>query len=426
MSKTRKEDAGLDPQTEVPPKERPKIRAELIEELMAAAGGPGGLTGPDGLLSQLTSALVNRALDAELSDHLGYESGEEVPEEQSNRRNGKRVKTVRTKQGHLKIEVPRDREGSFEPKLVGKYKRDFDGFDDQILSMYGRGLTTRDIKNHLQEIYGVEVSPELVSRVTDAVIDELREWQTRPLESIYAVVYIDALVVKIRDQGRVENKAVHVVVGVDREGARDVLGLWIARTEGAKYWSTVLADLKHRGVEDILILCADGLAGIQAAVEANFPKTIFQTCIVHMVRASTRYVSYKDLRGLCRDLRTIYGAANEEGAIEALGGVEKKWGEQYPEAIRPWRTRREEWTPFLAFPAELRRMVYTTNAIEALNRILRKVLKTRGALPTEEAALKLLYLAIANAKKTWGRQATNWSVVRRQLALHFDQRFTHP
>ena len=409
---------------QVPRDEKPtqRIPKELIDQLFSVAGGPQGLTGPDGLLKQLTSALVNRALEAEMSNHLGYENGEEPPDDQPNRRNGRRIKKVRTDRGHIDVEVPRDRDGSFEPKLIAKHQRSFDGFDDKILSMYARGMSTRDIERHLLELYGVNVSPDLVSRVTDAVVDELKEWQSRPLDAVYPIVYIDALVVKIRDQGKVENKAVHIVVGVDLDGHRDVLGLWVERTEGAKFWSSVLTDLKHRGVDDILILCADGLTGLPAAVEANFPKTIFQTCIVHLIRASTRYVSYKDLRPLCQDLRSVYTASNAEQAAAALDAVEEKWGKQYPHAMRAWRTRFAEWSPFLAFPLELRHAVYTTNTIEALNRILRKTLKTRGPLPTDDAALKLLFLAIRNAKETWGRGHRDWLTARRQLAVHFEDR----
>ncbi|MGA9525193.1 MAG: IS256 family transposase [Myxococcaceae bacterium] len=403
-------------------KPTPRIPRELIDRLFSVAGGPQGLTGPEGLLKQLTSALVNRALEAEMSDHLGYENGEEAPDDQPNRRNGRRIKKVRTDRGHIDVEVPRDRDGSFEPKLIAKHQRSFDGFDDKILSMYARGMSTRDIERHLLELYGVNVSPDLVSRVTDAVVDELKEWQSRPLDAVYPIVYIDALVVKIRDQGKVENKAVHIVVGVDLDGHRDVLGLWVERTEGARFWSSVLTDLKHRGVDDILILCADGLTGLPAAVEANFPKTIFQTCIVHLIRASTRYVSYKDLRPLCQDLRSVYTASNAEQAAAALDAVEEKWGKQYPHAMKAWRTRFAEWSPFLAFPLELRHAVYTTNTIEALNRILRKTLKTRGPLPTDDAALKLLFLAIRNAKETWGRGHRDWLTARRQLAVHFEDR----
>jgi putative transposase len=400
----------------------PALRPELLEELLAVAGGPAGLTGKDGLLKQLTSALVNRALDAEMSEHLGYESREAAPEEQPNRRNGHRAKKVRSDRGELEIHVPRDREGSFEPKLVGKYERHFDGFDDKILSMYARGMSTRDIRAHLNELYGVDVSPDLISRVTDAVVDELKEWQSRALDAVYPIVYIDALVVKVRDQGKVENKAVHIVVGVDLDGERDVLGLWIARTEGAKFWSSVLTDLRQRGVEDVLILCADGLTGLPAAVEAVFPEAIFQTCIVHLIRASTRYVSYRDLRALCQDLRAVYTAANVEEAEAALDAAESKWGPKYGHAFKAWRTRTVEWQPFLQFPAELRRAIYTTNTIEALNRILRKTMKTRGPLPTDEAALKLLYLAIRNAKATWGRGHRDWLTARLQLNIHFEGR----
>ena len=403
-------------------KPQKRIPKDLIDQLFTAAGGPEGLTGPEGLLKELTAALVNRALDAEMSHHLGYERGDEPADDQPNRRNGLRTKRVRTDRGELDVEVPRDRNGTFEPKLIAKHQRSFDGFDDKILSMYARGMSTRDIQRHLHELYGVDVSPDLISRVTDAVVEELKEWQSRALDAVYAIVYIDALVVKIRDQGKVENKAVHIVVGVDLDGERDVLGLWVERTEGAKFWSSVLTDLRTRGVEDILILCADGLTGLPKAVEAVFPKTIFQTCVVHLIRASTRYVSYRDLRGLCKDLRAIYTAANVDDAVSALDEVEAKWGKQYPQMVRSWRDRFAEWSPFLTFPPELRRAVYTTNTIEALNRILRKTLKTRGPLPTDEAALKLIYLAIKNAKETWGRGHREWRTPRRQLAVHFDGR----
>jgi len=399
-----------------------ELPKELIDQLLAAAGGGAGLTGPDGLLKKLTAALVNRALDAEMSEHLGYDSGERPPPEQGNRRNGRRTKQLRTERGGIAVEVPRDRAGTFEPRLVGKHQRSFDGFDDKILSLYARGMTTRDIQRHLEELYGVDVSPDLISRVTDAVLDELNEWQSRPLESVYPIVYIDALVVKIRDQGKVENKAVHIAVGVDEDGTRDVLGLWLERTEGARFGSSILAKLRHRGVDDILVLCADGLSGLPEAVEANFPKTIFQTCIVHLIRSSTRYVSYKDLKPVCADLRAVYTAANADEVVRALSQVEERWGARYAHVTRAWRSRMDEWTPFLAFPVELRRAIYTTNTIEALNRILRKSLKTRGPLPTDEAALKLLYLAVRNAKATWGRAHRDWLTARMQLAIHFEGR----
>jgi putative transposase len=407
---------------EQPAKSAPALRPELLEELLAVAGGPQGLTGKDGLLKQLTAALVNKALEAEMSEHLGYEARDEPPDEQTNRRNGHRTKKVRSDHGVLDVDVPRDREGSFEPRLVGKHQRAFDGFDDKILSMYARGMSVRDIRAHLHELYGVDVSPDLISRVTDAVVEELSEWQARDLDAVYPVVYIDALVVKVRDQGKVENKAVHIVVGVDVDGARDVLGLWLERTEGAKFWSSVLTDLRQRGVEDVLILCADGLTGLPAAVEAVFPGAIFQTCIVHLIRASTRYVSYRDLRPICQDLKSVYTSANVQQAEEALAVAEAKWGPKYGHVFKPWRARTTEWQPFLQFPPELRRAIYTTNTIEALNRMLRKTLKTRGPLPTDEAALKLLYLAIRNAKATWGRGHRDWLTARLQLNIHFEGR----
>jgi transposase-like protein len=402
----------------------PEIPNELIDQLLASAGGPEGVKGPNGLLRKLTAAIVNRALNAEMTEHLGYKAGEAPPPVQENRRNGRRTKQVRTDRGEIEVDVPRDRAGTFEPKLIGKHQRSFDGFDDKVLSMYARGMSTRDIQRHLQELYGVDVSPDLISRVTDAVVDELTEWQNRPLEPVYPVVYIDALVVKIRDQGKVDNKAIHIAVGVTMDGERDVLGMWVERTEGAKFWSSVLAELKQRGVDDILILCADGLTGLPEAVEANFPKAIFQTCIVHLIRSSTRYVGYKDLKPVCADLRAIYTAATVEQAKLELDRLEEKWGPRYQHVTKAWRSRWAEWTPFLAFPAELRKAIYTTNTIEALNRILRKVLKTRGPLPTDEAALKLLFLAIRNAKATWGRGHRDWLTARMQLAIHFEDRLS--
>lgn len=402
----------------------PPLPIDLLDELIAAAGGPGKLTGSDGLLKRLTAALVSRALNAEMSEHLGYAEGEEPPPDQGNRRNGHRQKTLRTDRGPVVVEVPRDREGSFEPKLVPKHQRSFNGFDDQILSMYSRGMSTRDIQRHLQDIYGVEVSPDLVTRVTDDVVDELTTWRSRPLEKLYPIVYLDALVTKIRDKGKVENKSIYVVVGVDLDGRKDVLGLWLQHTEGAKFWLSILTELQSRGVEDILVLCADGLTGMAEAVAATFPKTIFQTCIVHLIRASTRYVPQKDLRAVCADMRAMYTAPTVDAAKAALSALDAKWGARFPHAVKSWRDRLDEWTPFLDFPLELRRVIYTTNAIEALNRQLRKALKTRGPLPTDDAALKLVYLAIRNAQARWGRGARDWGAARAQLVILFEERFS--
>jgi putative transposase len=377
---------------------------------------------PEGLLRELTRSLVNCAMEAEFSHHLGYAQGELPSQEEGNRRNGKSDKTVRTGHGPIQIEIPRDREGSFEPKLIPKHSRQFSGFDDKIVSMYARGMTMREIVAHLQEIYGVQVSPDLISRVTDAVVEELQLWQSRPLESVYLVVYLDALVLKIRDKSGVRNKSVHVVVGVLPDGSKDVLGLWIQPTEGAKFWLTILSELRQRGVQDVLILCADGLTGLSDAAEAAFPNTIFQTCIVHMIRSSTRFVPWKERKAVCADLKAVYTADSVETAEAALGAFEETWGARFPMVAKAWRARWDEVTPFLAFPPEIRRVIYTTNAIEALNRQLRKVLKTRGHMPNEQAALKLLYLAIRNVKKKWGAQNRNWNAALLQFAIYFEGR----
>ena len=406
----------------VKPRSKKSRADELLDELLEEYGGSPGVTGPDGLLKELTRAVVNRAMNAELTHHLGYESGQTPPSEQRNRRNGKGAKTVRTDQGPLEIDVPRDRDGTFEPQLVPKHQRHFDGFDDKILSMYARGMTTREIRAHLEEIYGVAVSPDLISRVTDAVVDELTAWQGRPLERVYLVAYLDALVIKVRDKSGVQNKSVYIVVGVKPDGSKDVLGLWMQATEGAKFWLTILTELRQRGVEDILVLCADGLTGMPEAVEAAFPQAIFQTCIVHMVRSSTRFVPWKDRKAVCADLRTVYNADSVDSAEAALDAFENKWGSRFPMIAPAWRRRWDEVTPFLAFPAEIRRAIYTTNAIEALNRQLRKVLKTRGHMPNDKAALKLLYLAVRNAQKNWGGRDRRWNTALLQFAIHFEGR----
>ena len=398
------------------------FREEVLDELLAGYSNPEDMIGPDGLLKQLTKALVERAMGAELSHHLGYERGEEAPEGQPNRRNGTSAKTIRTEQGEFPIEVPRDREGTFEPQLIPKHERDFNGFDDKILSMYARGMSVREIRSHLEEIYGVTVSPDLISRVTDAVVSELHAWQNRPLEELYLVVYLDALVVKVRDKGVVQNKSVYIAVGVGLDGAKDVLGMWIERNEGAKFWGAILGELRNRGVQDILVLCADGLTGLPKAVEAVFPQTVFQTCVVHMIRSSTRYVSWKDRKAVCADLRKIYTAETRDAAEFALEEFDERWRKHYPTVAPAWRNRWEEITPFLDFPPEIRKAIYTTNAIEALNRQLRKAVKTRGSLPSDDAVLKLLFLALRNAKKVWGRPFPQWNRCLAQFAIYFEGR----
>jgi putative transposase len=400
----------------------PAIPDEIVDQLLAGYRKPEDLLGPGGLIKQLVGRLVTRAMSAEMSHHLGYEHGQDPPDGQGNRRNGRSSKTLRTDSGPIEIEVPRDRQGSFEPQIVGKHERHFDGFDDKIVSMYSRGMSVRDIRAHLQEIYAVDVSPELISRVTDAVVDELRTWQARPLDATYLVVYLDALMVKIRDKGVVRNKAVYSVVGLNADGRKEVLGLWIQNTEGAKFWLSILTELRQRGVQDIFIICADGLTGMPDAVEAAFPQAIFQTCIVHMVRSSTRFVPWKDRRAVCGDLRAIYTAASVDDASDALDAFEVKWGKRFPMVVSAWRNRWAEITPFLAFPEEIRQVIYTTNAIEALNRQIRKALKTRGALPDDDAAMKLIFLAIRNASATWGGRTRFWVQGLLQFAIHFKTR----
>lgn len=406
-------------------KKRPQMNPETLkalDTLLAGYSGPEDFFGPDGLLKQLVAGVMNRALETELTAHLGYEKGQEIPEGQTNRRNGHGVKTLRGELGAVETAVPRDREGTFAPRLVEKHERSLKGFDQKILAMYARGMSTRDIQAHIEEIYGIEVSPQFISDVTEAVGDEVRAWQTRALEPVYLAVYLDALVVKIRDKGMVANKSIHMAVGVQPDGTKDVLGIWTAATEGAKFWLSVLSELKQRGVQDILVICADGLKGLPEAVEASFPAAVFQTCIVHMVRSSVRFVPWKDRKAVCADLRAIYGAIDEEAALEALDAFDSKWGKRYPMVVKSWRERWAELSPFLAFPAELRKAIYTTNAIEALNRQVRKVIKTKGAFPTEDAALKLIYLAIRNAEKTWGNRTRDWGSALSQFAILFGDR----
>ena len=399
------------------------IPQDLLSKMLEAYDGPGDLrSDPQTLIRDLTAALINRAMESEMEHHLGYERGEEPPGTQSNRRNGKGKKRLRTGQGEVQIEVPRDRDGSFEPQLVPKHQRTFAGFDDKIIAMYARGMTVRDIREQLEELYDVDVSPDLISRVTDGVLDELRVWQSRPLEPVYCIVYLDALVVKIRTKAGVRNRAIYIAVGVPTDGTRQVLGLWIQDTEGAAFWTSILEELRQRGVEDVLVLCSDGLAGMSEACEAIFPRAVFQTCIVHVVRSSTRFVAWKDRKAVCADLRPIYTAVNAEEAEAALEAFEEKWDSQYPTVARSWRNRWDDIIPFLSYPAKIRRAIYTTNAIEALNRKLRKALKTRGHLPSDQAALKLLFLVLTHERKGAVRRTRTWNQALNQFAIYFEGR----
>lgn len=398
------------------------IKPEVLDELLAGVSSPEELLGDAGLFRQLKKALMERALGAELTHHLGYEKGDPAGRGSGNSRNGHSAKTVLTDDGELDLSVPRDRAGTFEPRLVPKGERRLDGFDDRIISLYGRGLTVREIQGHLQELYGVEVSPDLISRVTDAVIEEVREWQNRPLDPVYPVVFFDALRVKIRDEGLVKNKAVYVALALDTEGHKHVLGLWIEQSEGAKFWLKVMNELRNRGVGDILIAVVDGLKGFPEAIGAAFPETIVQTCIVHLIRSSLAFVSWKDRKVIMPDLKAIYRAETAEAALVRLGEFEALWGPRYPAIGQAWRRAWEHVVPLFAFPPAIRKMIYTTNAVESLHRSLRKIIKTRGSFPTDEAATKLLYLAIQNAGVHW-RRPVEWTAAMSQFAILFGDRF---
>lgn len=378
-----------------------EIRKEVLDELIKDYKKPEDLIGETGLLKQLTKALLERALGAELTEHLGYEKHDPAGYHSGNSRNGATPKTVKGEFGEIVVETPRDRNGSFEPQILAKHQTRFDGFDDKILSMYARGMSTREIQGHLQQMYGVEVSPTLISTVTDAVMDEVKTWQNRPLEPIYGLMFLDALYVKMRHEGRVENRAVYVSIGVDLEGRKDVLGLWTSNNEGAKFWLGVLTELKNRGVKDVLIACIDGLKGFPQAVEAVFPEARVQTCIVHLVRASLNYVNWKERKRVAADLKAIYRASTERQAAQELTEFIAKWGDRYQAIGRLWKDNWDRVIPFFEFPEEVRRVMYTTNAVESLHMSLRKIIKTRGSFPSEEAALKLLYLALRNVSAKW-------------------------
>jgi putative transposase len=398
------------------------IDKEVLDKLLTNYQKPEDIVGENGLLKQLTKALVERAMEAELTTHLGYEKHDPVGYGSGNSRNGKSNKRLKGDFGEVEIEVPRDREASFEPRIVPKGETRFAGFDEKILSLYARGLSTREIQGHLQEIYGVEVSPTLISNVTDAVLEEVRAWQSRPLDPLYPIVYLDALVVKMRDNGQVGNRAVYVAIGITIEGHKEVLGLWTSAHEGAKFWLQVLTELKNRGLQDIFITCVDGLKGFPQSIEAAYPKTTVQLCIVHMVRASLNYVNWQDRKRVAADLKTIYRATSTEEAAQELARFAATWDKKYPTIAALWRRHWEQITPFFAFPAEVRKVVYTTNAVESLNMTLRKVIKTRGSFPNEESALKLLYLALRNVSKKW-HTIQGWKEALNRFAILWPDRF---
>jgi putative transposase len=405
------------------------IGAEQAEALIAQAREHGvELLGEQGLLRQMTKAVLERALAEELTGHLGYEIGDPAGQGSGNSRNGYSPKTLLTEAGSIDLEVPRDRNGTHQPQIVRKGQRRMDGIDKIVIGLYAHGMTVRDIQDHLAEIYDIDVSPDLISKITDAVIEEVREWQARPLEPIWPVIFLDAIICKVRDAGTVKNKAAHLAVGVDLDGKKEVLGIWVEHTEGAKFWLRVMNDLKARGIEDVLIVVCDGLVGLPAAVEAVWPQTVVQTCIVHLTRASLRWVNYKDRKRVAAQLRQIYAAPTEQAARDALDTwTDSDVGRKYPAIKRQWEAAWQQVIPFFAFPPEVRTVIYTTNMIESINYRLRKVTKTRGHFPTDEALVKLLYLACRDMGRTHragqgGRSSYNWKAALNQFDLMFPGR----
>jgi putative transposase len=423
MKPKRRPQEGAEP-VEQPREEVVDRLAELLPEgaLDDAVRGlkPEELSGPGGLLSQLAGRVVEAALEAEMTEHLGHPP-RGVPQG-PNVRNGQTAKTVQTDLGPVEVKTPRDRQGSFEPQILPKRQTRLAGLDDKILGLYAGGMTVRDISAHLSELYGTEIGRDTISRVTDAVLEDVAAWRTRPLEAVYPIVYFDALRVKVREDRSVKNLACYLALGVDCDGEREVLGIWWQETEGSKFWLAVLNDLHRRGVGDVLIACVDGLKGFPEAIEAVFPETWVQTCIVHLIRASLRYVNYRDLKKVAAALRPIYTAANADAALIELERFDSEWGQRYPATVRAWRDAWEHVIPFLSLPEELRKAVYTTNTIEGLHRQIRKAIKTRGAFPDQQAATKLIYLAIIKADAKWQRSRT-WSAPRAALKIHFGDRY---
>lgn len=398
------------------------INLKLIDEMLADCQKPEDIIGANGLLKQLTKAVLERVLQAELTEHLGYDKHDPVGHKSGNSRNGTTTKTLKGEFGEMPLETPRDRQGTFEPKMIAKGQTRFTGFDDKIISLYSRGMSTREIQGHLEDMYKVEVSPALISTVTDAVMEEVKAWQSRPLEAVYPIVYLDALVVKIRDGGHVRNRAIYVVIGVNMQGHKEVLGLWAGQAEGAKFWLQVLTELNNRGLRDVFIACVDGLTGFPEAIATVFPRAEVQLCIVHQVRGSLNYVSWKQRKAVAAGLKPIYQAATVEAAEQRLDEFAAKWDATYPTISQAWRRNWDRLIPFFAYPAEIRKVIYTTNAVESLNMSLRKVIKTRGSFPTEEAALKLLYLGLTHIAKKWTMPIQDWKAALQRFAiLHGDR-----
>ncbi|MDE2090146.1 MAG: IS256 family transposase [Gammaproteobacteria bacterium] len=401
---------------------KPVISNDLIDSLLKDYRKPEDLIGADGILKQLTQRIVERALQAEMTEHLGHGKHQPVENEAGNTRNGKSQKTLKGEFGELPIEIPRDRQGTFEPQLIPKHQTRWTGFDDKILSLYARGMTVREIQGHLEEMYGTEVSPALISSVTDAVIEEVKAWQARPLDEVYPIVYLDCIHVKVRDAGTVRAKAVYLALGINLAGEKELLGLWIAQTEGAKFWLQVVTELKNRGVQDIFIACVDGLKGFPEAIETVFPKTDVQLCIVHLVRHSLNYVSWKLRKQVAEDLKTIYTAATAEQAELQLTEFERKWDATHAPIGQSWRRNWNRIIPFFAYPPEIRKVIYTTNAIESVNMSLRKITKNRGSFPSDEALIKLFYLALRNISKKWTMPLRDWKAALNRFTIQYEER----
>ena len=398
------------------------ISDKLIDQLLEGCDSPDDILGEAGLLKQLTKKVAERALNAEMEQHLGYAKHAPEGKNSGNSRNGKSSKKVRSVHGEIELDIPRDRSGSFEPKLIKKGEKQLNGFDDRIISLYARGMTTRDIQAHFEESYGVEVSPTFISQVTNEVMDEVKQWQQRPLDALYPVVYLDCLVVRSRDSGAVQNKSVYLALGINTDGEKELLGLWMAQTEGAKFWLSVMNELKNRGVQDIFIACCDGLKGFPEAIEAVYPKTQVQLCIVHQIRHSLRYVNWKQRKVIAADLKRIYGAATLAEAELALAEFAEKWDDQHPTISLSWRNNWARLSVFFDYPPEIRKVIYTTNAIESLNASLRKITKTRRSFPTDDSVMKILYLALHQISKKWTMPIRDWKTAMSQFMIMYSDR----
>lgn len=399
------------------------ISDEMLDSLIGSAKTEGDLFGSGGIIKELSKRLMERMLEAELTHQLGYKKHAQEGHNTGNSRNGKTQKTVKTGGGDITIEVPRDRNADFEPMLIGKRQTRLDTLNKQVLSLYAKGMSVRDIQEYVSEQYGTEISRDLVSSLTDAILEEVTEWRNRPLDSLYPIVFIDGFVAKCRLDGVVSNRCVYVIYGINMEGMKEVLGLYLGESEGAKYWLHVLTELKNRGVQDIFILCADGLKGLPEAVEATFPHTTFQTCLVHMVRHSLNYVPYNEKKAVAADLKKIYSSNTVELALQALDDFELTWGDQYPAIVKSWRTHWEKITPFMSFPLEIRKVIYTTNIVESLNSSLRKAVRNRGHFPTEESLMKVLYLVIQQVSKKWTMPIRDWKQALNRFAIMYPDRF---